>query len=94
MSLLSVQRKVEIQGATANGLIEVREQVTEDVEFIFIINHSIVDETVQVRVKTQRRGRIECIYGKEEPGISVNENGVLFDLAIPAGETVVMSIRG
>lgn len=93
LSLFRIQRKVEIQGATANGLIEVREQVAEDVEFIFIINHSITDENVQVRVKSEYLSAVECVYGTAHPDIEKEEDSVVFRLFIPSGDTVVMSIR-
>lgn len=98
LSRLPVRRRIGIQGASGRGLLEVREQLSNQTDYVFIMNHGTEEERVRITVDMQQEemhpeDKIEHVYGENRPENTTLEGGKAgFDLAIGAGEVTVLRI--
>lgn len=94
LSLLSVSSSVELQGVSAQGLLEVREQLSEQAHYVFIINHGAEKERARICVRAGRQEEtIDCVCGEGKPENVVLKDGKLsFTLAVDAGEVSVLRV--
>lgn len=64
LNALDFKRESQIEGAT-DGIVELRHQICDECEFVFVINHSASTETVKIRTPVAYVGSLEEISGRE-----------------------------
>lgn len=55
------ENPVSVEGVSADGIVEVRRQVCDTCDFIFVINHSAVSETPDIRIPVGHSGSISAL---------------------------------
>ncbi len=79
-----------ISGATS-GIVELRHQVNEECEFVFVINHSAQAEQINLKTPVEYNGEIEEISG-EYTNVSIENDTLVLNTEMQPSKVLVYRI--
>lgn len=75
LDTIGYTKKINIKNLSKDGLVEVRKQIGDSSEFIFVINHSQITENITLDITTEYQGNMEIICGEQDAPIFREDKG-------------------